>query len=1588
MSRIATKSWCNALAGVSVFDPNNDMTQCPTKKQIDNIQKLMVKTTGTTWDSWASLVSGYTDNRLVRRDDIGHKVNCTYYKGVSGECNIYFCQNGFTETNGVVPESAKTLSIKPFTGSSDNTNHSTLLGFSNDFFSKIGGSEWHNARIVADMSSSTEDVMQYIINDIPGSKSSNGSYFSWTNAETLQIFSTLKQNKLSIYVSDKSTSYTLTSSVPARDLEMSNGVSKLITFTYNTYETNANGETVLVESETVSPTWTTSDSSLATASGNSIIANSNDKQGLVTITATYAGISLSWNIQVYKYKFSLSLDKSSLSIFVGNTASLKAFYNKHKVILTGTDGDIIDTANITSSCNWESSVPTVATVSKGVVSGKSSGTTTITAKYPASNPTHSATATVIVKSRGKVSFHTTNYSTNFINRGFSKSQYERNPYIGTFETWAASMCNATGYSYSYQNSGSVDILFEITKSSEWQSGYYYMLQVTNTATYLSEVYISSADVIKLNNGTNVTLTPRELTLAHATDPDNYLVLTITNFKTLSDIAYSNEHMDVADGMDKNWILTTNGYPITEYVTFDYTSNLYNYINDCTNTISATKESWQNLKSWISEGGRVYLAPIDPDSGETVGYDGWSKEANTAVLTAIETLASGSNAVCEWPALGENTESLFATYTASDYEDRELDLSCSVRLYNKTTKEYKTLCSNISVTSYGVAKETRPLGRIDDLTVEYIRQCELHFYGTWYSGYGIADVYLITNDANATRRAIYQSLDLNGDSWMNTPNNPSIIADLSSYQAGDQVDLWLNGDGAGAGSNPAPDTRYTITGKITDKYLGDPIIGCNVTIEGYANHYGTVSDVEGNYKLVNIPGTLLADGSLVFDYIGYYSQTIKINRRTKIDVQLIDSGFKLLQSIKLNNVSYTSYNGGTSPVRVTAIYDDDSTADVTSSCTVTITDQSVRGVATWNSDGLYIQHGTTGTAKINVSYTENGITKTLSAPITTRLLQPQSIIFDPSTITVNVGESKTVHVYGLLENGTQTVNNLEFNYVNNDDYMDYTVGSAITVNGKPVIPLTITGKAVTAGSNIMCTCTQGGVSITNQLVVKVTNNIINVDITVEPTNITLGSHNNTLLNGRYNSVQLNAYLSDGSKIPNDLITWESNNSSQINVDSNGLVTPNLNGLLNDTATITATYDSTGYTTPIEHGVATSEVSVMRSKLYAARIQSTNEFSVQSSPGDSPTTRYEILGATLRGIQLYRFITESEIRGEYIQLPTEITSNVTNETWTSSNPDIVSVTNNGVIKNTAVLTDTEVTITYTCTSEFGGDLIDHFYILVKPFQPILKTLTFDPSSITLTMGSGTIEPFKLMYNNIDVTYEDGVEFTSSNTSIATVKYINYGDIRSLSVYGVTEGKCQITGTYNGYTASCFVTVEDQSVTPPSEDEYITAKRFDVRTKCNNALGIQITVNGSVEYYIGNDGIGPLANTNGIQCSFLLSATPFEASTGYIVATGEIPSIPANKYNDLWIRVHMGYLEATNVAYGTQITETKSYDFDLISGGGASTNTGFTEEYDCDNYSTILNGMQRYNTGWIRVSNVVSKDTYMGERFGILVSLDILP
>jgi len=81
-------------------------------------------------------------------------------------------------------------------------------------------------------------------------------------------------------------------------------------------------------------------------------------------------------------------------------------------------------------------------------------------------------------------------------------------------------------------------------------------------------------------------------------------------------------------------------------------------------------------------------------------------------------------------------------------------------------------------------------------------------------------------------------------------------------------------------NKANEIRQTtITGKITDASTGDPLPGVNIFVPNTT--VGTSSGSNGNYSL-SVPDN--AD-SLVYSYIGYKTQRVAINNRTKINIQL-------------------------------------------------------------------------------------------------------------------------------------------------------------------------------------------------------------------------------------------------------------------------------------------------------------------------------------------------------------------------------------------------------------------------------------------------------------------------------------------------------------------------------------------------------------------------------------------------------------------------------------------------------------------------------------------------------------------------------
>ena len=73
-------------------------------------------------------------------------------------------------------------------------------------------------------------------------------------------------------------------------------------------------------------------------------------------------------------------------------------------------------------------------------------------------------------------------------------------------------------------------------------------------------------------------------------------------------------------------------------------------------------------------------------------------------------------------------------------------------------------------------------------------------------------------------------------------------------------------------------QVKVTGTVTDQVNGEPIIGATVKIKGTST--GVVTDIDGNYSI-----EVTAGQTLEFSYIGYNTQTLKVNRSGRHDISL-------------------------------------------------------------------------------------------------------------------------------------------------------------------------------------------------------------------------------------------------------------------------------------------------------------------------------------------------------------------------------------------------------------------------------------------------------------------------------------------------------------------------------------------------------------------------------------------------------------------------------------------------------------------------------------------------------------------------------
>ncbi|MDR0422521.1 MAG: SusC/RagA family TonB-linked outer membrane protein [Proteiniphilum sp.] len=84
-------------------------------------------------------------------------------------------------------------------------------------------------------------------------------------------------------------------------------------------------------------------------------------------------------------------------------------------------------------------------------------------------------------------------------------------------------------------------------------------------------------------------------------------------------------------------------------------------------------------------------------------------------------------------------------------------------------------------------------------------------------------------------------------------------------------------------------NITVNGTVTDAN-GDPVIGATVVVQGNASH-GTVTDIDGNYSLSNVPG----NATLQFSYVGMTAQSVAVSGRSAVNV-VMEADTELLEEV--------------------------------------------------------------------------------------------------------------------------------------------------------------------------------------------------------------------------------------------------------------------------------------------------------------------------------------------------------------------------------------------------------------------------------------------------------------------------------------------------------------------------------------------------------------------------------------------------------------------------------------------------------------------------------------------------------------------
>ena len=319
-----------------------------------------------------------------------------------------------------------------------------------------------------------------------------------------------------------------------------------------------------------------------------------------------------------------------------------------------------------------------------------------------------------------------------------------------------------------------------------------------------------------------------------------------------------------------------------------------------------------------------------------------------------------------------------------------------------------------------------------------------------------------------------------------------------------------------------------------------------------------------------------------------------------------------------------------------------------------------------------------------------------------------------------------------------------------------------------------------------------------------------------------------------------------------------------------------------------------------------------------------------------------------------------------------------TWASNNPSVATVSESGLV--TAVA---QGTATITATSNLDNTKSGTCNITVNaPAAPIPVTAIALNKS-TAIIGIGDSETLTINYTPADANTGKAVNWTSSNTSIATVD-------NSGKVTGVAVGTATITATSTtdaSITASCAVTVQAVAVTGVSINPTSANLQIGGSTDLTYTILPANATDKSVSWSSSNTAVATVNNNGHVTAVAAGTATITVTTTdGNKTATCSVtvtagPPVPPTSLTTHVPEVY----EAKDIAggYNTPLTVVggREYEVFYINRDNSSNLTIATSNVDkagniCDDSGT--SNTARTKDGWLTIScNGTGGDTNAGAK-----------